>query len=170
MSFRLTYSTMFDPPPELHEKFEAAVEKVRADLGRDHAHFIGGQDSLADALQDDVSPIDTDCLLGRFPVARAEHVDAAVAAARKAFPAWRHTPMAERNRILRKVAELIEERVYEISAAVALEVGKNRMEAIGEVQETADFFNGYCDDFEAHQGFDHQLIFVASTTCTLKLS
>lgn len=157
MSFRLTYSTMFDPPPELHEKFEAAVEKVRADLGRDHAHFIGGQDCSADALQDDVSPIDTDCLLGRFPVARAEHVDAAVAAARKAFPAWRHTPMAERNRILRKVAELIEERVYEISAAVALEVGKNRMEAIGEVQETADFFNGYCDDFEAHQGFDHQL-------------
>ena len=65
MSFRLTYSTMFDPPPELHEKFEAAVEKVRADLGRDHAHFIGGQDCSADALQDDVSPIDTDCLLGR---------------------------------------------------------------------------------------------------------
>ena len=58
--------------------------------------------------------------------------------------------------MLRRVAGLIEERVYAISAAVTLEVGKNRMEALGEVQETADFFNLYCDDFE-RQGFDHAL-------------
>ena len=31
------------------------------------------------------------------------------------------------------------------------------MEALGEVQETADFFNVYCDDFERQQGFDHAL-------------
>jgi 1-pyrroline-5-carboxylate dehydrogenase len=157
MTFRLTYSTMFDPPPELHEKFEVAVDKVKADLGREYAHFIAGRDVPGDRLFDIVSPIDTDLLLARFPAAAAEHVDAAVEAARSAFPAWRHTPMAERNRILRRVAGLIEERVYDISAAVALEVGKNRMEAIGEVQETADFFNGYCDDFEAHHGFDYKL-------------
>jgi 1-pyrroline-5-carboxylate dehydrogenase len=46
--------------------------------------------------------------------------------------------------------------VYDIGAAVALEVGKNRMEALGEVQETADFFTCYCDDYE-RQSFDHAL-------------
>ncbi len=157
MSFRLTYSTMFDPPPELHEEFDAAVAKIHKELGATHAHFINGADVTAETSSDDLSPINTDWLLGKFPVATPRHVDQAVAAAKAAFPGWRATPMAERNRILRRVGQLIEERVYEISASVALEVGKNRMEAIGEIQETADFFYCYCDDFEQHQGYDHKL-------------
>jgi NAD-dependent aldehyde dehydrogenases len=40
---------------------------------------------------------------------------------------------------------------------MSLEVGKNRMEALGEVQETADFFNLYADDYAGHNGFDHPL-------------
>jgi len=157
VSFRLTYSTMFDPPPELHEQFDAAVERVRGELGQVHGHLINGVDVTAETTIDGLSPINTDWVLGSFPVATADNVDQAVTAARAAFPAWRATPIEERTRILRRVAEIIEERVYEISAAVALEVGKNRMEAIGEIQETADFFYCYCDDFEKHQGFDHTL-------------
>lgn len=157
MTFKLTYSTMFSPPAELHDRFEAALAKIRGNLGGSYGHYINGEDVLAQELSNDTSPINTDWLLGRFPLAGVEHVDAAVAAARAAFPGWRATPPAERNRLLRRVAELIEERVYEIGAAVALEVGKNRMEALGEVQETADFFNCYCDDFEKQNGFDHVL-------------
>jgi acyl-CoA reductase-like NAD-dependent aldehyde dehydrogenase len=157
LSFRLTYSTMFDPPPELHQRFEAAVEDVRATFGQSHGHYINGADVTTDELRDDLSPVNTNWVLGRFPVATAEHVERAVAAARAAFPGWRATPSTERVRILRKVGELIEARVYDIAAAVAFEVGKNRMEALGEVQETADFFFGYCDDFENHEGFDHRL-------------
>ena len=48
----------------------------------------------------------------------------------------------------------MEARVYTIAAALALEVGKNRMEALGEAQETVDFFRQYADDFERAQGFD----------------
>ncbi len=157
MTFKLTYSTMFNPPAELHERFEAAIAKIRGNLGGSYGHYINGEDASAPELSNDTSPINTDWLLGRFSLAGAEHVDAAVAAARAAYPGWRATPSAERNRLLRRVAELIEERVYEIGAAVALEVGKNRMEALGEVQETADFFNCYCDDFERQNGFDHVL-------------
>jgi 1-pyrroline-5-carboxylate dehydrogenase len=156
MSFKLTYSTMFDPPPELHEQFEAALAITRAALGQDYSHYINGKDVSGDSLRDDVSPIDTRTILGRFPVASQETVDRAVAAARAAHPGWRSTSPADRNRLLRRVGEIIEERVYDISAAVAQEVGKNRMEAIGEVQETADFFYCYCDDFDK-QGFDHTL-------------
>lgn len=157
MPFKLTYSTMFDPPPELHAQFEAALSSVRENLGQDYAHYIGGGNVSGDSLRDDVSPIDTKCILGRFPAAKPETVAQAVAAAKAAFPAWRNTSPAERGQLLRRVGEIIEERVYEISAAVALEVGKNRMEALGEVQETAEFFYCYTDDFEKQQGFDHTL-------------
>ena len=42
--------------------------------------------------------------------------------------------------------------MYDIAAALSLEVGKNRMEALGEAQETVDFFRYYADDFESHAG------------------
>jgi 1-pyrroline-5-carboxylate dehydrogenase len=62
-----------------------------------------------------------------------------------------------RTQRLRRVGPLIGERVYDMAAALTLETGKNRMEALGEVQETADFFQGYCDDFERGGGFEHAL-------------
>lgn len=157
MTFRLTYSTMFNPPPELHEEFEAALARIRQQPPRSYGHLIDGGDVTSNGTIQDLSPIDTDLVLAEFAVATASDVNDAVAAAKAAWPAWRHTPPAERLAILRRVGKLIEERVYDISAAVALEVGKNRMEALGEIQETADFFYGYCDDFEKHGGYDHAL-------------
>src|SRR5918994_156562 len=157
MSYKLTYSTMFDPPPQMHARFDAAMREVRSQLGRRHALHIGGADVDTATTRDKRSPIDRDWLLGSFAQAGAEDVDRAMAAAAAAFPKWRATPPQERMRLLRKVAQIIEERVYQIGAALTLEVGKNRMEALGEVQETADFFTVYCDDFERQQGFDRVL-------------
>src|SRR5580700_2403666 len=154
MNFKLTYATMFDPPGQLHERFEAALGRVRSALGRVHANFIDGADSTVNVTRELRSPINRNDVLGHFAEATAEEAALALAAAKTAFPAWSRTPVAARNRILRRVAELIEERVYDIAAAVALEVGKNRMEALGEVQETADFFTVYCADYE-RQNFDH---------------
>jgi len=151
--FKLTYSTMFDPPAELHANFERALDAVRSQLGATHAMWIDGAPRLAAESFDVFSPIDRRVLLGRFPAATREDVDAAVLAARQGFPAWRGLAWEERVRLLRRVAALIEERVYAIGAAVALEVGKNRMEALGEVQETADLFAWYCDQMEANDGF-----------------
>ena len=65
--------------------------------------------------------------------------------------------VGERVRLMRRVADVMEERVYEIAAALVLEVGKNRMEALGEAQETVDFFRHYADDFERHGGYEHVL-------------
>ena len=58
---------------------------------------------------------------------------------------------------MRKVADILEERVYEIAAALVLEVGKNRLEALGEAQECVDFFRVYADDFESHKGYEFEL-------------
>ena len=156
-SFRLTYSTMFDPPVELHERFDASLARVRTQLGRDHPQWIDGAPRPGRAHFEVRSPIDRDWLLGRFARGSAQDAADAVTAAVSAFRGWAATPWRERVRLLRRVAELIEERVYDISAAVALEVGKNRMESLGEVQETADLFSWYCDQMEANEGFDRAL-------------
>jgi len=156
MDFKLTYSTMFNPPAALHERFEAALTRVRSELGRVHMNFIAGADHAANVTQELRSPINCNDVLGRFPEATADEANQAMAAAKAAFRGWSRTSVTARNRVLRRAAELIAERVYDIGAAVALEVGKNRMEALGEVQETADFFSVYCADYE-RQNFDHAL-------------
>ena len=157
MSFKLTYSTMFDPPPELHDRFDAAMQTMRGRLGATHPLHIAGKDRPTAKTRPNKSPTDRNLVLGEFASASAADVDAAMRAAADAAPAWRATPPAERIRLLRRVAALIEERVYEIGAALTLEVGKNRMEALGETQETADFFTAYCDEWERNAGFDHTL-------------
>lgn len=157
MSFRLTYSTMFNPPPELHGRFDAAMARARSTLGASHALHIDGKDRHAGHVLEKRNPADQSELLGEFAAADKADVDDAMQAARRALPAWQQLPVAERLRLLRRVGALIEERVYDIAAALTLEVGKNRMEALGETQETADFFYAYCDDFERQQGFDRVL-------------
>jgi len=156
-AFKLTYSTMFDPPPELHRHFEAALAAVKGELGAERPMWIGGAEVLAEGKFEVRSPINRDWRIGTFQRADRAQIDAAVAAARNAFPAWAATPWRERVKLLKRAAQLIEERVYEIGAAVALEVGKNRMESLGEVQETADLIHWYCDRMEEHGGFAHAL-------------
>ena len=153
MSFKLTYATMFNPPADMHSRFDAAMAGTVAGLGATHALHINGIDRPAGRHDARKSPIDQRRLLGNFPLATADDANDAMSAAHAAAPGWRATPMAERVRLLKRVAALIEERVYDIAAALTLEVGKNRMEALGEVQETADFFQIYAEDFERQNGF-----------------
>ena len=155
--FKLTYSTMFDPPAELHQRFDQALAEIKAGLGREHAMLIAGKERLSKDKFEVRSPIDRDWLLGAFQQGGADDVDAAVAAAGAAYRGWAATPWQERVRLLRRAAQLIEERVYAIGAAVALEVGKNRMESLGEVQETADLIAWYCAQMEENGGYDRVL-------------
>jgi acyl-CoA reductase-like NAD-dependent aldehyde dehydrogenase len=155
--FQLTYSTMFAAPPELHELFDRALVRVRQAEGREHALFIGGSDVITERKSLNRSPIDQRRILGQFQIAGPAEVDRAMRAASDAFKSWRSTPWAGRVALLRKAARLIEERVYDIAAATAFEVGKNRMEALGEIQEAADFFKIYADQMEQGAGFDRVL-------------
>jgi acyl-CoA reductase-like NAD-dependent aldehyde dehydrogenase len=157
MSFKLTYATMFDPPEELHQRFEAAMARVSGNLGRRHPLYVDGEDRDTAELLRKMNPANDRQLLGEFAAATRADADTALQAAHAAWPAWRDTPAAERARLLRRAGSLIEERVYDIAAALTLEVGKNRMEALGEAQEAADFFQVYCDDFERAHGFARAL-------------
>src|SRR2546430_6454986 len=157
MNFKLTYATMFNPPAEMHTRFDAALAELNRSLGATHPLYINGEDRVTAKHDTRRSPIDQRRILGHFSLATVDDVNDSMAAAQAAFPRWRATPMEERVPLLKRVAALIEERVYDIAAAMSVEVGKNRMEGLGEVQETADFVNRYADDYAERNGFDHPL-------------
>ena len=90
---------------------------------------------------------------GRFQAGEDVHADAAITAAQRAYPAWSTRPWQERVQLLRRAVALVEARVYYLGAVLALEVGKNRMEALGGAQETADLIAYYCDQMEANDGY-----------------
>jgi len=151
--FKLTYATMFNPPEELHIRFEEALAKVKARLGQEYGMIIDGKERFADEKFVDRNPANTDEFLGVFQKGTVQDAHDAVAAAKKAFYRWSRTPWQERVALIRKAADLIDQRIFEIGAAVALEVGKNRMEALGDVAETADLFRYACDSMERNNGF-----------------
>lgn len=152
-NFKLTYATMFNPPEELHTQFDKALSRVKARFGREYGMIINNKDIFASEKFEDRSPVNTEWVLAVMQKGNEKHAQAALAAARKAFPIWSHTPWKERVKLLRKVAALIEERIFELGASMALEVGKNRMESLGDVQETADLIYYACDQMEKNKGF-----------------
>ena len=151
--FKLTYSTMFNPPEEMHKGFDKAVAKLKANLGREYGMLIDGKDILADHKFEDRSPVNTDWVLGIMQKGDASHANMAIEAARKAFPAWSRVPWQKRVQLVRKAAANIEKRIFELGAAMALEVGKNRMESLGDVQETADLMYWSAQMVEENDGF-----------------
>ena len=150
---KITYATLAADNEELQSAFDAAVERARASLGQTYPMIIGTEQRTTDETFEDRSPIDTDLVVGRFPVGSRQDVRDAIDAARAAYPGWRDTPWRDRLAILRRAADLISERQFDYAALMALEVGKNRLEALGDVEETADLLRYYSDEFEKADGF-----------------
>ena len=155
---KVTYSTLGSPDPLLHQYFDEDVAELKDNLGKTYQMYIDGQWVDGHDTFENRSPINTDWLLGTFAQASADHVDQAVAAAKAAFPVWRDTPWQERTARINRFADLISERLFEISAVVSMEVGKNRLEAIGDVEESADLIRYCVEAMRDNQGFDRQLL------------
>jgi 1-pyrroline-5-carboxylate dehydrogenase len=153
MEFKLTYATMFNPPEEMHERFDAALVKVKSALGKDYGMLINNREIFSTEKLVDHSPINKNWELAVMQSGNQDHAHQALDAARKAFPAWSHTPWQERIRLLRKAVQIIEERIYDLGAAMSLEVGKNRMESLGDVQEAADLIAYACEQMEKNNGY-----------------
>ncbi|MBW6422860.1 aldehyde dehydrogenase family protein [Rhizobium sp. XQZ8] len=92
-----------------------------------------------------ISPSDTNDVVGMYAQGSAEDAKQAIAAAKAAFPAWSRSGILERHAILRKASDEILARKEELGALLAREEGKILPEAIGEVTRAAqifDFFAG----------------------------
>src|SRR5512143_557256 len=155
---KITYATLRNDNEELHALYEAGVVASRAGLGRHHQNYVDGRwvDGSAGTFEAR-SPIDHEMLIGTFAKGDRSDVKAAIAAARRAAPAWRHTPWQERLTILRRAAELISERQMHYGADMAVEVCKSRLEALGEVEEAADLIRYYSQTVEDNDGYDHPM-------------
>jgi 1-pyrroline-5-carboxylate dehydrogenase len=151
--FKLTYATMFNPPETMHVRYEQALAGLKAGLGRDVPMLINGRDVFTADKFENRSPINTDWLLGTFQKGTAEDARQAISAAQAAWPKWSALKWQDRVKLVRKAAELIEQRVYEIGGVLSLEVGKNRMEGLGDAQEVADLISYACDQVKANDGF-----------------
>lgn len=85
-----------------------------------------------------VNPANHDEIVGEFPASGPQDVDAAVRAAKAAYPAWSMMPAPKRGEILFKVARLLAEHKEELSTLMTREMGKVIAEARGDVQEAID--------------------------------
>jgi malonate-semialdehyde dehydrogenase (acetylating)/methylmalonate-semialdehyde dehydrogenase len=109
-------------------------------------HWIGGVETTGTG--DRVGPVTdpaTGALTGEVVMATVEDVDAAVAAATAAFPAWRDTSLAKRTTIMFAFRELLNSRKGELAALITAEHGKVLSDALGEVargQEVVEFACG----------------------------
>jgi len=84
--------------------------------------------------------------IGKISDASAEDLDRALAAAEAGFAEWRQTGTWERAAKIRKVAELIRERLDSIATTMSIETGKPLAESKGETNGAADQFEWYSEE------------------------
>ncbi|MHB8891829.1 MAG: aldehyde dehydrogenase family protein [Candidatus Limnocylindrales bacterium] len=154
---KITYATLRADNEELHALYEAGLEKARARLGAYHRNFIDGAERDGDGTFEVRSPIDSEILVGTFAKGTRADVQDAIAAARRAQPAWFRLGWEKRLEILKAAAELISERQMEYGGLMAIEVGKTRLEALGEVEEAADLIRYYARTAEDNAYYDHPM-------------
>lgn len=155
---RVTYSNIAEDFSGVHAHLDRVIPEVAAQmLGREQANWIAGRDDRSGAAFTAVSPIDRELALGTFFAAGPEAVDRAVAAARAARAGWRHLGWERRAALCHRVADAMTARRFAMAAACLIEVGKSRMEALGEVEEAIDLVRFYADELIANQGFERDL-------------
>ncbi len=142
---------------EFHAAYETAVDKVRADFGQTHPMIIGGQEVWSKTTFPDTSPADTKLVLGLFPKGSRAHAKQAVKAAQGAFPQWSATAYADRVRVVQRAADLISQGKFALAALMSFENGKNRYEAMADVDEAADLMRWYAAEILRNQGYERPM-------------
>jgi len=113
-------------------------------------NFVGGQ-WVAPATGNyapNRNPADVDDIIGHYPLSGPKDVEAAIQAAKDAFPAWAGMPGPSRGRILARAVELFRSRLDELSRMLCREEGKTLAESRGEVMKGINLF-----EFYAGEGF-----------------
>ena len=154
---KFTYTTAELELAPFHASFDAALSRVRSDCGGSYGGWVDGTPPGAGAPLRDITPIDTRIELGSFAAAQPPDVDRAIRVARDAQRGWARTPWPERVATLRRAAALIRERKFDLAALMSLEVGKSRLEAMGDAEESADLIDYYCQQVEDEAGFAHEM-------------
>ena len=116
-------------------------------------NFVDGRWCASGAsAQLDVTNPATGEVLARVPLSGREEVEAAVAAARAALPAWRATPVIRRARFMFALRHALEERAGELAESVTREMGKTIADARAEVDRAIEMVEAACAMPQTMQG------------------
>ena len=138
--------------PDNKRAMEAALHKVRSELGREYPLRIGGEMiSTGDKLVS-VNPSKTSEVVGIHHKATAELAKRAVESAYSYFSQWSRTPAEERVRMLLDVARILRQRKFEFDAWMVFEAGKTWIEAEAEIAEAIDFCEYYAREMQRLAG------------------
>lgn len=142
----------------LREKARQALAKVRNSLGKTYLPLIDGEYVETTNYIDSVNPSREVEIVGKIGLISVEQAEQAIRAAKAAFPGWQRTPVRERAEILRKAAQIMEQRRHELSAWICVEVGKILPQADAEVSEAIDFCRYYAAEMERlEQGYNYDV-------------
>ncbi len=129
--------------PENVRRMRAALEKVRAELGREYDLIVGGRRMKTAEKTTSINPAKPSEVVGIHQTAGSAEVEPAMEAALKAFRTWQHSSVEERTGLLFRTSALMRERKFELMAWMVFEVGKNWAEADGDIAELIDFCDFY---------------------------
>jgi 1-pyrroline-5-carboxylate dehydrogenase len=169
---RVTYSNIGADFAPLHDWLDEALPGFRKSmLGQAWPNVMAGRHDVSGRAYEVHCPFERDLVVARLVSADRKAVAAAVRAGRDAFPVWSGMGWKTRVKTLRKWAKEIERRKYELGMAALYEVGKSRLEAVGEAEEAIHLVNWYCDEMERSKGFSQPMQRAhvdEETTCLLK--
>jgi RHH-type proline utilization regulon transcriptional repressor/proline dehydrogenase/delta 1-pyrroline-5-carboxylate dehydrogenase len=126
---------------EVRTAFAGAV--TGATFGHDVRAYIDGERVRTEHTIPSVDPSEPSHVFASSASCTAAEADAAVAAARRAQPAWGALPVSERAAVLFRAAEWLRARRNEIAATEVFEAGKPWKEADADVCEAIDFCEYY---------------------------
>jgi acyl-CoA reductase-like NAD-dependent aldehyde dehydrogenase len=105
-----------------------------------HRNFIGGDWVAGAETAKNINPSDLSDVIGEYARADRAQADAAIAAARAAFPAWSMSSVQDRANLLDAVGNTILARKDELGRLLSREEGKTLPEGIGEVVRAGQIF------------------------------
>ncbi len=125
------------------KNFADAIAHVRGQLGGDYPMVIGGKEIRTPTQMISHNPAQPEQIIGRVASAGPDHAQAAIVAAKSAFPPWAALTPQERAEFLFRAADDMRARRDQLSALQIFEVGKTWREADGDVVEAIDFLDYY---------------------------
>lgn len=152
----------------LRGEMRSAIAQVRQTFGATHPLLIDGRRIETKNTIISRNPSRPDETIGVSSSAGVDHVDLALAAAWRAFGAWKAWPQEERSSVLLKAANIMRQRKRSLEALLVLEIGKNYIEASAEVAEMIDFIEYYARQALRHTGaLEHLRAFPGETNESL---
>lgn len=160
---RVTYSNIGVDFSPVHAHLDAMIPDFEKNtLGREWSTpFATG------ARKEILSPIDKKISLGKFPVSIPSDVKSAIQAARVGAKTWNRSTLDDRLAFGARWREALAERKYDLGLAALYEIGKSRIEAVGEAEECLDMVEYYASEMKANNGFVRPMnVLVENETAT----